>query len=439
MRGEPRAAGNVGAALLRRDGLAAFPAKLADADERRTDAGTLAACFVLPVDDTLESIMAPAQAAAMVHKFGGDTGFSLSRLRVEGEAIASTHGQACGPISVLQHYDDVSRLVTQGGNREGANMGVLRVDHPDIRAFICAKDDGESAQRFNTSVAVTDEFMAAARDGEQWTLRDPRDGHATGSEDARSMLDDIARSAWAMGDPDLFFFDEINRHNPTPQIGELEATNPCGKMPLLPWEACTLGSMNVARFWDAAREYIDWAALRETVALGTRFLDNVVEVNDFPLKEIDEVASANRKIGLGIMGFADLLIEAGLSYDSDAALTLADRLSRKIGEAADATSGALGEEKGVFPNWERSVYAGGRSYRNATRTCIAPTGTIAIIAGASSGIELLFSLAHQRRMGDGTLLPEISAAFEAAARDGDFYSAGVDRGARGRGFDQLLP
>ena len=387
------------------------------------DAGTLAACFVLPVDDTPDSIMATAQAAAMVQKFGGGTGFSLSRLRAEGKAIASTHGQACGPISVLQHYDDVSRLVTQGGKREGANMGVLRVDHPDIRAFIHAKDDGQSAQRFNISVSVTDEFMAAARNGDQWPLRDPRSGRATGSEDARSLLDDIARSAWATGDPGLLFFDEINRHNPTPQIGALEATNPCGEVPLLPWEACTLGSINVARLWDAAREDIDWAALRETVALGTRFLDNVVEVNDFPLKEIDEAASANRKIGLGIMGFADLLIEAELPYDSEAALTLADRLSREIGEAADATSEALGEEKGVFPNWERSVYADGRRYRNATRTCIAPTGTIAIIAGASSGIEPLFSLAHQRRMGDGTLLPEISAAFEAAARDGDFYSA----------------
>ncbi len=388
-----------------------------------TDAGTLAACFVLPVDDTLESIMATAQAAAMVQKFGGGTGFSLSRLRAEGEAIASTHGQACGPISVLQHYDDVSRLVTQGGKREGANMGVLRVDHPDIRAFIHAKDDGESAQRFNISVAVTDDFMAAARDGEPWTLRDPRDGHATGSEDARSLLDDIARSAWATGDPGLLFLDEINRHNPTPQIGDLEATNPCGEVPLLPWEACTLGSVNVARFWDAERADIDWDALRETVALGVRFLDNVVEVNDFPLKEIDEAASGNRKIGLGIMGFADLLIAAALPYDSEGALTLANRLSREIGEAADAASEALGEEKGVFPNWEQSVYAGGRRYRNATRTCIAPTGTIAIIAGASSGIEPLFSLAHQRRMGDGTLLPEISAAFETAALDGNFHSA----------------
>ncbi|MEE8422530.1 MAG: adenosylcobalamin-dependent ribonucleoside-diphosphate reductase [Dehalococcoidia bacterium] len=387
-----------------------------------TDRGTLAACFVLPVEDTMESIMSTAQAAAMVQKFGGGTGFSLSRLRGEGEPIASTHGRACGPVSVLRHYDDVSRLVTQGGKRDGANMGVLRVDHPDIRAFIHAKDDGRTAQRFNISVGVTDEFMAAAAAGDAWTLRDPRDGEPRGTEDARSLLEDIAASAWRTGDPGLIFLDEINRSNPTPELGELEATNPCGEVPLLPWEACTLGSVNVARFWSAEAGDLDWAALRQTVALGVRFLDDVVEVNEFPLPEIGEAVHGNRKIGLGIMGFADLLIAARIAYDSEAALALAGRLSREIGEAADDASQALGEEKGVFPNWRRSVYAGGRSYRNATRTCIAPTGTIAIIAGASSGIEPLFSLAHLRRMGDGTVLPEVSAAFEQAARDGGFHS-----------------
>jgi ribonucleoside-diphosphate reductase alpha chain len=388
-----------------------------------TAQGTLAACFVLPVEDTLESIMATAQAAAMVQKFGGGTGFSLSRLRGEGEPIASTHGQACGPISVLRHYDDVSRLVTQGGKRDGANMGVLRVDHPDIRAFIHAKDDGVTAQRFNISIGVTDEFMAAAANGERWTLRDPRDGAPRGSEDARALLAEIVASAWQTGDPGLIFLDSINRTNPTPALGDLEATNPCGEVPLLPWEACTLGSINVVRFWNAEAGDLDWQALGETVALGTRFLDNVVAVNQFPLPQIAEAVRGNRKIGLGIMGFADLLIAAGIPYDSEAALALADRLGREIGATADATSAALGEEKGVFPNWERSIYAGGPRYRNATRTCIAPTGTIAIIAGASSGIEPLFSLAHQRRMGDGTLLTEASAAFEQAARDGGFHSS----------------
>ena len=387
-----------------------------------TGQGTLAACFVLPIEDTLESIMSTAQAAAMVQKFGGGTGFSFSRLRGIGEPIASTHGAACGPISVLRHYDDVSRLVTQGGKREGANMAILRVDHPDIREFIHAKDDGETAQRFNLSVGVTSEFLAAAADGEEFTLRDPRDGTPRGTVDAAGLMDEIARAAWSTGDPGLVFLDEINRHNPTPELGEIEATNPCGEVPLLAWEACTLGSLNVRLFWDDATQSMDWEALRRSVAVAVRFLDNVVEANTFPVPEIAEVVRGNRKIGLGMMGWADLLIAAGLSYASDEALQLAARLASEIGEAANAASAALGEEKGVFPNWERSVYAGGPRYRNATRTCIAPTGTIAIIAGASSGIEPLFSLAHYRRMGDGTVLPEVSAVFQEAARAGGYYS-----------------
>ena len=387
-----------------------------------TGGGTLAACFVLPVEDSLESIMATAQATAMVQKYGGGTGFDFSRLRGAGEPIATTHGSACGPVSVLQHYDDVSRLVTQGGKRDGANMGILRVDHPDVRAFIHAKDDSVSATRFNISIAVTDEFMALAT-GEQGgtlTLRDPRDGAARGAVDARALLEEIARAAWTTGDPGLIFLDTINRTNPTPALGEIAATNPCGEVPLLPWEACTLGSLNVARFWDGVARDLDWEALRETVRVATRFLDDVVEVNTFPLPEIAAAVHGNRKIGLGIMGFADLLIAAGIPYASDEALALARRLAEAIGGAADTTSAALGEEKGVFPNWERSIYAGGARYRNATRTCIAPTGTIAIIAGASSGIEPLFSLAHYRRMGDGTILPEASEAFRAVARERGF-------------------
>ncbi|MEZ4503235.1 MAG: adenosylcobalamin-dependent ribonucleoside-diphosphate reductase [Dehalococcoidia bacterium] len=393
-----------------------------------TAQGTLAACFVLPVEDSLDSIMHTAYAAAMVQKYGGGTGFSLSHLRAEGQPIASTHGAACGPVSVLHHYDDVSRLVTQGGKREGANMAILRVDHPDIRAFIHAKDDGESAQRFNISVGVTDAFMAAVAEGGAIALVDPHSGAVVGHEDARALFEDIARSAWRTGDPGLVFLDEINRHNPTPALGAIESTNPCGEVPLLPWEACTLGSIHVARFWNADAGDLDWEGLRETVRVGVRFLDDVVEASEFPLPEIREAVRGNRKIGLGTMGFADLLIAAGIAYDSEAALTLAGRLSREIGRAADEASRALGEEKGVFPNWERSVYADTSveperpRYRNATRTCIAPTGTIAIIAGASSGIEPLFSLAHYRRMGDGTLLPEVSDRFIEAARAGEFDS-----------------
>ena len=393
-----------------------------------TERGTLAACFVLPVEDSLDSIMQSAYAAAMVQKFGGGTGFSLSRLRPLGAPIASTHGAACGPVSVLYHYDDVSRLVTQGGKRDGANMAILRVDHPDIRAFIHAKDDGGSAARFNISVGVTDAFMRAVVEGGRVALVDPHSGLETGSEDARGLFEELTRSAWLTGDPGLVFLDEINRHNPTPALGEIEATNPCGEVPLLPWEACTLGSVNVARFWRGAAHDLDWAALHETVAVGVRFLDDVVEANRFPLPEITEAVRGNRKIGLGIMGFADLLIAAGLPYDSEAALALAGRIATEISRAADEASRALAEEKGVFPNWERSIYADAAlsperpRYRNATRTCVAPTGTIAIIAGASSGIEPLFSLAHYRRMGDGTLLAELSEPFERAAREGGFFS-----------------
>ncbi|MPZ99773.1 MAG: adenosylcobalamin-dependent ribonucleoside-diphosphate reductase [Dehalococcoidia bacterium] len=402
-----------------------------------TGQGTLAACFVLPVEDTLESIMATADAAAMVQKFGGGTGFAFSRLRGVGEPIATTHGRACGPVSVLRHYDDVSRLVTQGGKRDGANMGILRYDHPDIREFIHAKDDGVTATRFNISIGVDDAFMEAAARGGAITLRDPRDGSPRGTVDASALLEEIARSAWQTGDPGLIFLDTINRTNPTPALGDIEATNPCGEVPLLPWEACTLGSLNLARFWhgepaaalvspaEAAADFdahFDWDALRETARLGVRFLDNVVEANVFPVPQIAEAVRGNRKVGLGVMGFADLLIAAGVPYESDEALALASRLAEVIGQAADEASAALGEEKGPFPNWERSVYGpsegqpGGPRYRNATRTCIAPTGTIAIIAGASSGIEPLFSLAHYRRMGDGTVLPEVSEAFRMALR-----------------------
>ncbi len=386
-----------------------------------TGMGTLAACFVLPVEDSLESIMATAQATAMVQKYGGGTGFSFSNLRGVGEPIASTHGSACGPVSVLRHYDDVSRLVTQGGKRDGANMGILRADHPDIRAFVHAKDDGVTATRFNISIGVTDEFMAAADAGDEWTLRDPRDGAARGTLNARELFEEITRSAWTTGDPGLVFLDTINRTNPTPALGDIEATNPCGEVPLLPWEACTLGSIHLARFWDDTTHDVDWDALHETVETAVRFLDNVVETNRFPVPEITEAVRGNRKIGLGIMGFADLLIEAGIPYASEEALTFASKLRTAIGQAADEASEALGEEKGVFPNWERSIYAGGPRYRNATRTCIAPTGTIAILAGASSGIEPWFSLAHYRRMADGTVLPEVNAAFQAVARERGFF------------------
>ena len=392
-----------------------------------TGRGTLAACFVLPVGDSLDSIMTTARAAALVQKYGGGTGFDFSALRGEGEPIATTHGAACGPVSVLRHYEDVSRLVTQGGKRDGANMGVLRVDHPDVRAFLHAKDaagaDGGVLQRFNLSLAVTDAFMEAAAAGAPYPLADPRGGSPRGEADASALLGEAARSAWRTGDPGVIFLDAINRANPTPALGAIAATNPCGEVPLLPWEACMLGSVDVAGFRDPASGAYDWPGLRETAALGVRFLDDAIDASRFPLPEIEAAVRGNRKVGLGVMGFADLLIAEGVPYGSDAALAFAERLMGEIAAAADAASIALGEEKGAFPNHPRSIWAdGGPPFRNAARTCVAPTGTIAIVAGASSGIEPLYSLAHERRMGDGRVLPEVSAAFARAAREGGFDS-----------------
>ncbi|MPZ23234.1 MAG: adenosylcobalamin-dependent ribonucleoside-diphosphate reductase [Dehalococcoidia bacterium] len=390
-----------------------------------TGQGTFSACFVLPVEDSMDSIMDTAKATAMVQKYGGGTGFAFSRLRQKGAPIATTHGKACGPVSVLQHYDDVSRMVTQGGKRDGANMGILSIHHPDIREFIHCKDDGESITRFNISVAISDVFMEAYEQDGEYDLVDPRTKEVVGTLRAREILEEIVESAWKTGDPGLVFIDTINRDNPTPHKGYLWSTNPCGEVPLLDWEACNLGSLNVARFWDEGRQEMDWNRMREAVRLATRFLDNVVTTNNFPLPQIRETVDGNRKIGLGVMGWADLLIMRGIPYNSEEAIEFGESLMGFISRESDEMSMELGEERGVFPWFEGSVYdkPGARPMRNATRTCIAPTGTISIIAGASSGIEPLFSLAHYRTMGDGTVLPEIADAFQDLARKRDFWSA----------------
>jgi ribonucleoside-diphosphate reductase alpha chain len=394
-----------------------------------TGRGTFSACFVLPVGDSMESIMDSARATAMVQKYGGGTGFSFSKLRPKGAPIATTHGKACGPVSVLQHYDDVSRMVTQGGKRDGANMGILSVHHPDIREFIHCKDDGVSITRFNISVAVSDEFMKAYEQGTDYNLyrpsEDPNQKEVVGTLNAREIMEEIVESAWKTGDPGLVFIDTINRANPTPHKGYLWSTNPCGEVPLLDWEACNLGSINVAKFWDDNRQEMDWERLRDVVRLTTRFLDNVVTTNSFPLDEIREAVDGNRKIGLGVMGWADLLIKRGIPYNSEEAIEFGETLMGFISHESDAMSEELAEERGPYPWFEGSPrqQEGGKPIRNATRTCIAPTGTIAIIANASSGIEPLFSLAHYRTMGDGTVLPEIADEFQGVARDRGFWSA----------------
>lgn len=377
-----------------------------------TALGQLSACFVLPVEDTMESIFEALKSMALVQRTGGGTGFSFSRLRPRGDVVASTGGEASGPVSFMKIFDCATENIKQGGKRRGANMGALGVEHPDIVEFVAAKRAGDALANFNTSVSVTDAFMQAAARGEDYALVHPRTGKAVGRLGAAQVLRAIADAAWATGDPGLLFRDAIARANPTPRLGAIEATNPCGEVPLLPYESCNLGAINVARLARGARE-LDWARLEALVAEAVRFLDDVIEVNRQPLPEIARATRATRKIGLGVMGFAEGLIRLGIGYDSDEAERFAERLMRTIADGAARASAQLAQERGVFPAWEGSIYAAsGLRLRNATRTAIAPTGTIGIIAGTSPSIEPLFALAY-RRTGvlGGQTLEEVNPLF----------------------------
>jgi ribonucleoside-diphosphate reductase alpha chain len=361
-----------------------------------TPLGQLSACFVLPVEDSMESIFGALGAMAMIQRAGGGTGFSFSRLRPRGDVVRSTGGEASGPVSFMRIFDCATENIRQGGRRRGANMGVLRVDHPDILEFIDAKISGLSLQNFNLSVGVTDRFMQAAVDGHAYELIHPRLRRSVSRLEARAVLDRIVEAAWRSGDPGMLYLDTINRANPTPALGEIETTNPCGEVPLLPWESCTLGSLNLARLVRGAGQ-MDWDRLRHAVRVGVRFLDDVIEVNRPPLAEIAEASRGNRKIGLGVMGFAECLIRLGVAYDTPEAIDWADRLMAFVATEARAASRELAAARGSFPNWSRSVYASaGEPMRNATRVSVAPTGTISLIAGTSGGIEPLFALAYRR-------------------------------------------
>lgn len=380
-----------------------------------TALGQLSACFVLPVEDTMEGIFDALRGMALVQRTGGGTGFSFSRLRPGGDLVSSTCGRASGPVSFMKIFDCATQNIRQGGRRRGANMGVLRVDHPDILEFIAAKDEDSALQTFNLSVAAPDSFMEAVRGGKPYELIHPRTGLATRRLPAREVFERIAQSAWRTGDPGLLFLDAIERANPTPGLGKIEATNPCGEVPLLPFEACTLGSVNLSHMVREGN--VDWDRLRHTVGVAVRFLDDIVEANRWPLPEIERVGRANRKIGLGVMGFAEMLLRLEVSYDSENSVRWAEQVMHAVSEAALDASRALAEERGPFPNWGESIYAErGIPIRNATRTAIAPTGTISILAGTTASIEPLFALAYRRRALDGQVLSEVNPIFEEAWR-----------------------
>ena len=386
-----------------------------------TGLGLLSGCFVLPVEDSLDSIFTTLRETALVHQAGGGTGFSFSRLRPAGDVVRSTHGVASGPVSFMRVYDVATDVVKQGGRRRGANMAVLDVAHPDVREFIAAKRTPGALENFNVSVAVPDSFMRAVEREGDLRLVNPRTGRTTARVPAARVFDEIAESAWATGDPGLLFVDRVNRDNPVPSQGRIEATNPCGEVPLLPHESCNLASLNLARM--ASGERVDWSRLRETVHLAVRFLDDVIEVNRFPTPAIEEAAGRTRKIGLGVMGLAELFARLGIPYDSDAAVRLAGRIARTISREAQVASAELAEERGPFPLWAESALASRRRVplRNAQLTSIAPAGTIAIIAGTTSGIEPMFAVSYVRNVLGGRLV-EVNPVFERIARERGFYS-----------------